>query len=442
MQKDGRLNLKIRSTEAGTAAPAQPPWPILVVDDDAQVHSMTRVLLRDFSFEGRPFDVLSAHSSQEAADVLAARPDIPVVLLDVVMESPDAGLKLVRHIREDMGNYRLRIILRTGQPGEAPERDVVLNYDINDYKSKSELTAQKLFTALVGAIRAWRDILAIRRLNDELADLNTSLEVKVAERTLELERSLHALAHAKERAEVALKRESEARTQLRQFLSMVSHEFRTPLAIIDSAAQLLTMRAEKTDTSMLPRLNGIRSAVQRLVELIATCLADEQLESGSIVIQERTLDLGPLLASTAAQHRAASPDREIQLDAQPSLAAWGDPSLLSLVLNNLVGNALKYSTTGPVEVRAFPDHDGISVEIRDHGIGIPAEDIPNIFNRFYRAGNTGTIGGSGIGLHMVRQIIDLHGGQISVRSREGQGSCFTIWLRCPSQDDAQVEETI
>lgn len=432
MAKDGKLSLKTRPS--GAPAAAATPWRVLVVDDDEQVHTMTRVLLRDFSFDGRGFEMLSAHSAAEGAARMAAHPDIPVALLDVAMESPDAGLKLVHHIRETLGNTQIRIILRTGQPGEAPERDVVLAHDINDYKSKSELTAQKLFTALVGAIRAWRDISTIARLNQELSGLNASLEDKVARRTAELEESRDALARARDRAELALTRETEAKQELRQFLSMVSHEFRTPLAIIDSAAQMLMMRAEKADSAALPRLETIRGAVQRLVDLIATCLADEQLESGRIILQERSLALEPLLEAAVAHHRAATSGRELTLSLGQLPPVWGDTGMLALVFNNLVGNALKYSVSGPVNIAARPDHGGIAVDISDCGIGIPEDDLPRIFDRFFRAGNTTNIAGSGIGLHMVRQIVELHGGSIAVDSRVGDGSTFTVRLRRAPRD--------
>ncbi|QCG95616.1 diguanylate cyclase [Azospirillum sp. TSA2s] len=170
---------------------AAAPWPILVVDDDEQVHAMTRVLLKDFKFEGRRFAIVSAFSAAEAREILAERSDLPVALLDVVMETQDAGLHLVHHIRRDLGNRHIRIILRTGQPGQAPEREAIVAYDINDYKSKAELTAQKLFTSLVGAVRSWRDLVTIETLNQ-------SLERRVAERTAELERQT-ALADGQRR---------------------------------------------------------------------------------------------------------------------------------------------------------------------------------------------------------------------------------------------------
>ena len=166
---------------AETAAP--PPWRVLVVDDDPDIHAMTRIVLRDFSFQERPFEVISAHSAAEARRVLTDTPDIPVMLLDVVMETPHAGLDLIHHIREDLGNHRIAIVLRTGQPGEAPEREVMLAYDINDYRNKTDLTAQRLFTALVAGLRSWISLTRIEALTQVL-------EQQVAERTHALEAAL------------------------------------------------------------------------------------------------------------------------------------------------------------------------------------------------------------------------------------------------------------
>ncbi len=138
-------------------------WKVLIVDDEEEVHVVTRLVLGDIIFEDRRIVCLSAHSAQEGYEMLAASPDIAVVLLDVVMETNQAGLELVQRIREELNNPFVRIVLRTGQPGQAPEREVITRYDINDYKHKTELTAQRLFTTVIAALRAYRGLRTIDR---------------------------------------------------------------------------------------------------------------------------------------------------------------------------------------------------------------------------------------------------------------------------------------
>lgn len=143
-------------------------WKILIVDDEREVHAVTRLALMDLVFEGRGLKFLSAHSRTEAQRLIDAHPDIAIVLLDVVMETDDAGLQVARYIREQADNHSTRIVLRTGQPGQAPERSVVMNYDINDYKAKTELTAQKLFTCVMSSLRSYRDIICVAEQRDRL----------------------------------------------------------------------------------------------------------------------------------------------------------------------------------------------------------------------------------------------------------------------------------
>jgi response regulator RpfG family c-di-GMP phosphodiesterase len=140
---------------------AMVPWVVLIVDDEPQVHDVTELVMADFAFGGRHLMFLHAYSAAEAREILVQRDDIALVLLDVVMETETAGLDLARDIREVLLNHRTRIVLRTGQPGQAPEETVIKNYDINDYKEKTELTKRKLVTVFYSALRGYRDILAI-----------------------------------------------------------------------------------------------------------------------------------------------------------------------------------------------------------------------------------------------------------------------------------------
>ena len=141
------------------------PWRVLIVDDEADIHTVTRMALRGVQFKGRPLELLSARSGAEGFDVLSREENIALVLLDVVMETEDAGLQLARRIREELNNQLVRIVLRTGQPGQAPEESVIVDYDINDYKAKTELTKQKMFTMLIASLRAYEGLVAIERNN-------------------------------------------------------------------------------------------------------------------------------------------------------------------------------------------------------------------------------------------------------------------------------------
>jgi signal transduction histidine kinase len=135
-----------------------PRWKIAVIDDEPAVHDGTKFALHDYKLNGQGLDILSAYSAAEGRQLLRDNPDVAVVLLDVIMESDTAGLDLVEFIRNDLKNETVRIILRTGQPGQAPERRVIVDYDINDYKAKTELTADKLFTSLTAALRSHQQL--------------------------------------------------------------------------------------------------------------------------------------------------------------------------------------------------------------------------------------------------------------------------------------------
>jgi len=139
----------------------QGSWTILIVDDEEEVHSVTRLALRGFTFQGRKLNFLDAYSGAEAKSLMSIRNDIALVLLDVVMETDHAGLDVVEFVRSELRNKFMRIILRTGQPGMAPEIEVIRKYDINDYKYKTELTRERLFTAVYAGLSAYRDLVAL-----------------------------------------------------------------------------------------------------------------------------------------------------------------------------------------------------------------------------------------------------------------------------------------
>lgn len=163
---------------------AKSPWKILVVDDDPDVHDVTRIAVDGCDFEDRPFELLHALSAEEARACLSEHDDIAVALIDVVMENDTAGLGLVSWIRSELGNSFTRLILRTGQPGYAPQTDVIMKFDVDGYAEKAELSRTKLITAIVTALRGYKLVLSLETNRQRLKQLNTQLSAIVEKNAL------------------------------------------------------------------------------------------------------------------------------------------------------------------------------------------------------------------------------------------------------------------
>ncbi|MDA7817078.1 DUF3369 domain-containing protein [Sulfurimonas sp.] len=173
MFKDGKLSFNSED-ESLNNQKIMRLWNVLIIDDEPAVHDVTKLALRDFEFEGRKCNFLHAYSAEEAKGILETTPNIALAFVDVVMETDDAGLKLVDYIRKEIKNNLIRLVLRTGQPGQAPEERVISEYDINDYKSKNELTTQKLYTTVYTGLRAYRDIIALEKNRQGLKKIISS----------------------------------------------------------------------------------------------------------------------------------------------------------------------------------------------------------------------------------------------------------------------------
>ncbi|PWF41746.1 PAS domain-containing protein [Massilia glaciei] len=169
------------SDGAGTPAAEPPPWRILIVDDDVDVHVVTKFALSNTGFQGRRLSFLHAYSGKEALDVMRKTPDVALMLLDVIMETSDAGLLVAREVRETLHNELVRIVLRTGQPGQSFEHSIIVDYDINDFWCKADLTTRKLFTTVITSLRAYGTLLAGSAARDAiLAELARARQVQAA----------------------------------------------------------------------------------------------------------------------------------------------------------------------------------------------------------------------------------------------------------------------
>jgi signal transduction histidine kinase len=262
------------------------------------------------------------------------------------------------------------------------------------------------------------------------------LERRVIERTHALERANAALLmEVAEREELqaqlrlALAKEREALAVQRQFVSMVSHEFRTPLAIIDATAQRIMLQHATEAATLSPPMQKIRRGVQRLTNLIDTFLGEERMPAqGEAVVSER-LDLTVLARTCAEQHLPLSSGLIHCLPPDQPVLVEGDPGMLTLVLSNLVDNALKYSPPGhPVTLQIGHDDKRGWIDVIDYGVGIPPEEHEHVFGKHVRLGVVVGVGGTGLGLHIARNAARRMGGDIELESEAGKGSCFRLWL--------------
>lgn len=161
--------------EEGQTESLGPPWRVLVVDDERDVHTATRLALGDLRFENRDLDFVSVYSAREAIELLKQDDGFAVMFLDVVMEDDHAGFRVLDYLRDELKNDAVRVILRTGEPGQAPPLQVVMDYDINDYRAKAELTFEKLTTSICTALRMHQQIGELKQKQKELEVLNERL---------------------------------------------------------------------------------------------------------------------------------------------------------------------------------------------------------------------------------------------------------------------------
>ncbi|HRI76275.1 MAG TPA: PAS domain-containing sensor histidine kinase [Alphaproteobacteria bacterium] len=238
----------------------------------------------------------------------------------------------------------------------------------------------------------------------------------------------------------ALEKEKDVVEQQRTFISMVSHEFRTPLTIIDGNAQIILSRGTTLPREMLERRAvTIRSAVERLIRLIETLLSAHMIESGKLTVEIEDCNLAQVIEEACTDQQDISPSHQIKLsmrDLPPVMRL--DGKVIRQMMANLLSNAVKYSPQSPVvEVMAFAEADSVVIEVTDYGVGIPEDEQPRIFGKYFRASTSGGIPGSGLGLSLVKQFVELHNGSISLRSKVGVGTALTVTLPLAGVVDAQ-----
>lgn len=367
-----------------------PPWTVLVVDDEPDVHAVTRLALEKAQFAGRGVRLVNASSGAEGRALLAKHPDAALILLDVVMESDAAGLDLVRYVREYLGNRDVRIVLRTGQPGVAPARTVVEHYEIDDYRTKTEMTSERLYVSVAAALRAFALLDARRQRERELMALNEELE---------------------------------------RFAYIASHDLQTPLRAIVGFAQLLQRRnASQLDDDGQMLLADVVASGTTLATLIRNLL--EFSELGRSQRQPQPVSLDALLQRVRTRLAAPLAARYAALMVGDLPVVDGDAVMLEQALVNLVDNALKFQpgATPTVQIRAEAADGFVDIEVIDRGIGIAPTHLPQVLEGFRRLNKAEEFPGTGLGLALCKKVARLHGGELLARSAPGAGSTFILRL--------------
>lgn len=383
------------------------PWKVLVVDDDEDVHVITHMVLRTINYRSRKLQIIDAYSAAEARSLLVANPDTALILLDVVMETPDAGLKLVQAIRGDLAMDLVRIILRTGQPGFAPETEVMQQYDINDYQNKTELTLNRLKTIIIAGIRSFDSLLSVDKLR-------RNLELTVKERTRDLE---------------------ESNTIKDTMFSIIAHDLRGPIGNLKGFLDILIKQRDPVESDenseYLHILQSNASATLFLLDnLLFWARANKQL----IETEMAETDMEPVAQEVIELlgGQAWAKKIDLGLEKTGSSIGWFDRNMISLVLRNLVSNAIKFTREeGQIRIKLTGSIESIDVMVTDNGVGIEKERIPELVAKGLKKSTFGTQAekGSGLGIMLCLEFLRMHGSWLEIKSVLNQGSSFSFKLR-------------
>lgn len=269
-------------------------------------------------------------------------------------------------------------------------------------------------------------------ITNQIKQLNSNLEKEVEKRTKDLTKTLQQLEASRAELENALEREKQLGELKSRFVTMASHEFKTPLSTILTSATLISKyKTEAEQDNRDKHLKRIGDSVQHLTNLLNEFLSLGKLDEGKVGIKAELVDLGSLVNEVASELKEQLKNQQtidIQLPEQKVICKI-DPNILRNILNNLLSNAIKFSPENkPISIKVSKNKKNLVLEVKDHGLGIPEEDQKHLFSRFFRAKNVETIKGTGLGLHIVQRYIELMGGSIQFESKIGEGTTFLLFF--------------
>lgn len=391
-------NYKNESTET---------WKILLVDDEKDIHSTLKLLLDNFTFRNKKIEFIDAFSAQEAKEKLTQNKNISLIVLDVVMETNYAGLDLVNYIRTELKNNSIRIILLTGQAGYAPEREVITKYEINDYKTKNELTSEKLYSAIFTSLRSYEAIIEVEKYNAELENM-------VKNRTIELEIS----NATKER-----------------LISIIAHDLSSPLNSIIGYSEMIVQNfnqfSEDDKKEMISGINASSIQIHKLFENVLTWIKSQ---SNGFGLTKEKINITEIINDTLLFHQLAIKQKNIKIKFEniEHNLAFADRNMILTIVRNILSNAIKYSfNDSEIVIEIHSDNDFQIISINDFGKGISIEKQNLLFEIHKNKSSLGTNGekGNGLGLVICNEFIKQNNGKIMIESKENEGTKVEIYLK-------------
>src|SRR5436190_11465357 len=276
----------------------------------------------------------------------------------------------------------------------------------------------------------------LERITNELKTLNTELEGKVEERTLILREALQRLEESQKELSDALEKEKQLNEIKSRFVSMASHEFRTPLSTVLSSASLaMKYTTTEEQDKRVRHLEKIKSSVKHLNDILEDFLSLGKLDEGKVLSHSSEFDLEEFITELIDEIKGLlKKDQEIQFHYKGNKEVFSDKKLLKNILINLITNAIKFSgEDGSINISADINESRGQIRVSDNGIGIPQEDLEHMFSSFYRGANALNIQGTGLGLHIVKRFVELMDGQVEIKSELGSGTTITITIPVKQQ---------
>ncbi len=387
-------------------------WNVLIVDDDESIHSVTKLVLKNFTYKNNKIKFYSAYNIDETKELLNQGIDFSLILLDIVMEKDDAGLILVKYIREELKNLLVRIILRTGQPGIYPEEKIIIDYDINDYKEKTELTSIKLNSSVISSLRSYEELKKIK-------EHEKILEEKVQENIVELRKKDKQLQYQNRIA------------QHSNLLNMLAHQWRQPLSIISVNANnlIVDIELDSIDKDVFRELsNNIVNTTQLLSKQIDDFITHYKPSS-----LKSDVSLGELFKNviTLLSKRVESSHITIINEIDKDIKVNVYKSELEQILMHIIENSIEAYEKNEIENRVIKlktekKEKKLLISIEDEAGGLSDEIKEKVFIPYFSTKEERN--DTGLGLYMSKLLIEEHEKGIFNLFNKGKGCTCQIIL--------------